>query len=169
MRRLLIAAAVVGVMASAASVGFSQAKPSATPSIEGVWRKTSEVTTGTNPSSNPKVPASMVIYTKNHYSIVEMNSARQGPAPAPPKVAGKLTDAEKVARYEDWQPVTANSGTYQIKGTTLTRHPLVDKGSPAPGTTDAVRELKFEGNNKMLQIAKSVGREEHNDADVYAP
>ena len=156
MRAFLVAATVAGVIASAASVGFSQAKPSATPSIEGVWRKTSEVTTGANPSSNPKVPSSVVIYTKNHYSIVEMNNPRQGPAPAPPKVAGKLTDAEKVARYEDWLPVTANSGTYQIKGTTLTRHPLVEKGSPAPGAADAVRELKFEGNNKMLQIAKSV-------------
>ena len=155
MRAILIAAAVVGVVAAAANVGFTQAKPAA-PSIEGVWRTTSAVTTGANPSSNTKIPASVVIYTKSHYSIVEMNNPRQRPAPAPPKVADKLTDAEKVARYEDWLPVTANSGTYEVKGTTLTRRPLVAKGSPAPGTnTDAVREVKFEGNNKMLQIAKS--------------
>jgi hypothetical protein len=105
-----------------------------------------------------KVPASVVIYTKNHYSIVEMNNPRQLPSPAPPKVAGKLTDAEKVARYEDWLAVTANSGTYEIKGTTLIRRPLVNKASPPPGAKtyeDAVRELKFEGNSKMLQIAKS--------------
>jgi hypothetical protein len=156
MRRLLIAAAVVGIVASGSEVGFSQAKPSASPSIEGVWRTTSVVATGANPSSNMKVPASVVIYTKNHYSIVEMNNPRQLPPPAPPKVPGKLTDAEKVALYEDWLAVTANSGTYQIKGTTLTRRPLVAKGSPVPGTaTDAVRELKFEGNNKMFQTAKS--------------
>jgi hypothetical protein len=154
MRAFLIAGVVAGIVASAASVGLGQGKPS-TPSIEGVWRTTSAVTTGANPNSL-KPPASIVIYTRGHYSIVEMNNPRQFPAPAPPKVAGKLTDAEKLARYEDWLPVTANSGTYQVKGTTLTRRPLVAKGSPAPGAeTDAVRELKFEGNNTMLQIAKS--------------
>ena len=110
MRAFLAAAAVVGIIASAAVVGFTQAKPSATPSIEGVWRTTSVVATGANPASNTKVPASLVIYTKKHFSIVEMNNPRQLPAPAPPKVAGKLTDSEKVARYEDWLAVTANSG-----------------------------------------------------------
>ena len=158
MRVILSVAAVVGIVAAAASVGFSQTKPAPAPSIQGVWRTTSVVVTGANPSSNTKVPASVVIYTKNHYSIVEMNNPRQLPPPAPPKVAGKLTDAEKVAQYEDWLAVTANSGTYEIKGTTLIRRPLVNKASPAPGTKiypDAVRELKFEGNNTMIQIAKS--------------
>ena len=48
--------------------------------------------------------------------------------------------------------------TYEIKGATLIRRVLVSKASPAPGAKtyeDAVRELKFEGNDKMLQIAKS--------------
>ena len=158
MRSWLIAAAMLGVVSAAANVGFSQGKPAAAPSIEGVWRKSSEVTTGANPTSNMKIPASLVIYTKNHFSLVEINSPRQLPAPAPPKVAGKLTDAEKIAQYEDWQPVTVNTGTYEIKGTTLIRRPLVAKGSPPQGRTtyeDAVRELKFEGNDKMLQIATS--------------
>jgi hypothetical protein len=157
-RAFLTAAAAIGIVASAASVGFGQAKPAAAPSIVGVWRTTSAVTTGANPSSNTKIPASIVIYTKSHYSIVEMNNPRQKPAPAPPKVAGKLTDAEKLALYEDWLAPTVNSGTYEIKGTTLTRRPLVAKGSPTPPAktyADAVRELKFEGNNTMIQIAKS--------------
>ena len=157
MRAFLVAAAVVGVLAASADVGFTQAKPAA-PSIEGAWRTISVVTTGANPSTNTKVPASVVIYTKKHYSIVEMNNPRQLPPPAPPKVAGKLTNAEKVAQYEDWLAVTANSGTYEIKGTTLIRRPLVSKASPPQGAKtyeDAVRELKFEGNNTMLQIAKS--------------
>jgi hypothetical protein len=158
MRAVLVASAAAVIVTSVATVGFGQAKPSGAPSIVGAWRTTSVVATGANPSSNLKVPASVVIYTRNHYSIVEMNNPRQLPAPAPPKVAGKLTDAEKVARYEDWLAVTANSGTYEIKGTTLTRRPLVNKASPPAGAKtyeEAVRELKFEGNNTMVQIVTS--------------
>jgi hypothetical protein len=153
MRKALIVAVVGGIMAAAASVGFSQGKPS----IQGVWRTTSVVTTGANPTTNT-LPGSLVIFTRNHYSVVEMNNARQFPSPPPPKVAGKLTDAEKLARYEDWLPVVAIAGTYEIKGTTLIRRPLVNKGSPAPGEKaypENTRELKFEGNDKMLQINKS--------------
>jgi hypothetical protein len=155
MRAFLI---VIAIVTAAASVGFSQAKPSAASTIQGVWKTTSVVTTGANPTTDSDIPGSIVIYTRNHFSIVEMNNGRQQPAPAPPKDPAKLTDAEKLARYEDWLPVTANSGTYEIKGTTLTRRQLVAKGSPAAGRTtyeDAVRELRFEGNDKMFQSVKA--------------
>jgi hypothetical protein len=149
---------VIAIGAVAVSVGFGQSKPSASSTIQGVWKTTSVVTTGANPTTDNDIPASIVIYTRNHFSIVEMNNGRQQPAPAPPKDPAKLTDAEKLARYEDWLAVTANSGTYEIKGTTLTRRQLVAKGSPAPGRTtyeDAIRELRFEGNDRMLQSVKS--------------
>jgi hypothetical protein len=58
----------------------------------------------------------------------------------------------------NYQQRVPNSGTYEIKGTMLTRRPLVNKASPPPGVQtfqDAVRELKFEGNNTMIQIVKS--------------
>jgi hypothetical protein len=155
MRAFLIVAAIVTVTAS---VGFSQGKPSAASAIEGVWKTTSVTTTGANPTTDPDIPASIVIYTRGYFSIVEMNNGRQRPAPEPPKDPAKLTDAEKLARYEDWLAVTANSGTYEIKGTTLIRRQLVAKGSPAPGRTtyeDAVRELRFEGNDKMFQTVKA--------------
>jgi hypothetical protein len=146
----------LGVVSAAADVGLGQAKPSATPSIEGVWKTISVVNTATGVTQKP--PASIVIYTKNHFTIVETNNGRQFPPPAPPKVEGKLTDAEKLARYEDWAAVTVNSGTYEIKGNMLIRRPLLNKESPAPGAKtypEAVRELKFEGNNTMLQIVRA--------------
>jgi hypothetical protein len=155
MRAFLI---VMAIVTAVTSVGLSQGKPSAAATIQGVWKTTSAVTTGANPTTDTDIPASIVIYTRNHFSIVEMNNARQQPAPAPPKDPAKLTDAEKLARYEDWLAVTANSGTYEIKGTTLIRRQLVAKGSPAPGQKtyeDAVRELRFEGNDKMFQTAKA--------------
>jgi hypothetical protein len=46
MRTFLVSAAIIGIVAaSAARVGFSQAKPAATPSIEGAWKRTSVVVT----------------------------------------------------------------------------------------------------------------------------
>jgi hypothetical protein len=155
MRAFLI---VMAIVTAVAGVALGQNKPSAAPTIQGAWKTTSVVTTGANPTTDGDIPASIVIYTRNHFSIVEMNNGRQAPAPAPPKDPAKLTDAEKLARYEDWLPVTANSGTYEIKGTTLIRRQLVAKGSPAPGRTtyeDANRELRFEGNDKMFQSVKS--------------
>ena len=158
MRAFVVALAVVGIVASASQVAFSQAKPAAVPSIEGVWRTTSVVTTGANASSDLNPPANILIFTKRHFSLVVLNNPRERPAPPAPKDPNKLTDAEKIARYEDWRPFNALSGTYEIKGTTVIRHSLVEKGSPAPGRTtyeDAARELRFEGNDKMVQITKA--------------
>ncbi|HVH26077.1 MAG TPA: hypothetical protein VM818_04935 [Vicinamibacterales bacterium] len=155
MRAFLI---VMAIVTAVTSVALSQGKPSAAATIQGVWKTTSAITTGANPTTDTDIPASIVIYTRNHFSIVEMNNGRQQPAPAPPKDPAKLTDAEKLARYEDWLAVTANSGTYEIKGTTLIRRQLVAKGSPAAGQKtyeDAVRELRFEGNDKMFQTVKA--------------
>jgi hypothetical protein len=156
MRALLIAVAVVGVVAAAASVGFSQGKPAATPSIEGAWKITSTVTTGANASTNKSWQPSIYIYTKEHYSHLFQTQAAERPPLAAPKDANKLTDAEKLARYEAWLPVTAQSGTYEIKGTTLIQHTLVSKApAAATGYGDNIRELRFEGNNTMVQMAKS--------------
>ena len=98
----------------------------------------------------------IVIYTKNYYSIVTQDGRVPLPARkavAPPKDPNKLTDAEKIARYDLWAPVNAESGTYDVKGTVLTYHPVVDKGIPVD--TGAPLELRFEGNNTMVTIAKS--------------
>ena len=58
---------------------------------------------------------------------------------------GKLTDAEKLARFDAFDPFTANSGTYQVSGGTLTTHALVAKNPGTMGTTQT-REFKIEGN-----------------------
>jgi hypothetical protein len=69
MRAFLVVAAVVGMVASAASVGFSQAKPSTAPSLEGVWRATSVIATGPNAGNSiPARPFNMNIWTKRYYS-----------------------------------------------------------------------------------------------------
>jgi hypothetical protein len=156
MRALLAAAAAVGITVSAASVGLSQGKPTSTPSVEGVWKRTSVVVTGANPSNT--IPrTSVYIYTKRHYSHVFEGQPRK-PLP-PPKDPAKLTDAEKLARYEAWSPFTAHAGTYEMKGTTIIHSNLVNKNPPPetgiyPPASNVFENVKIEGNT-MVRVAKS--------------
>jgi hypothetical protein len=158
MRNFLTAAVVMGIVTAAASVGFSQAKPSTLP-IKGVWKRVSTVTTGADPSNVSNWSPNVYIYTDKHYShIFESDGVRRPPL-APPKDPDKLTDAEKLAQREAWAPFTANGGTYEVKGSSVIHHQLVAK-APAPSAGYAAETLagfesvKIEGNT-MVRIAKT--------------
>ena len=101
--------------------------------LEGVWKIAERITPGSHPRANgvdvreDSPRPSLLIFAKRYYSeLIEMGSSPrlEVGAPADPQ---KLTDAEKIARYEQWRPFTAHSGTYEITGSTLTRHPSVAK------------------------------------------
>jgi hypothetical protein len=53
------------------------------------------------------------------------------------------TDAELVAA---WGPVLAEFGTYEVSGSSYTRHALVNKNPNSQGVTLATREFSVEGN-----------------------
>lgn len=133
---------------------FAQPKPAAS-SIEGVWRITSIVTTGANAATNNKPQQSVYIFTKGYYSVLSVNGTTPRPKVAAAKDPAKLTDTEKLARFEQWNPFTANAGTYQITGTALTRRPTVAKNETVM-TTDPpqVAQFKISGNTLTL-VAKS--------------
>ena len=78
MRAFLIVAAIV---IAAATVEFGQNKPSAASTIQGVWKTISVTTAGANPTSDNDIPASIVIYTRSHLSIVrdELRETTGGP------------------------------------------------------------------------------------------
>ena len=147
-----------------------EARPPAAPSIAGVWTSTSYVATGANPVANPKRLPNIVIYTKEHFSSVTQDSDTRPTLPprpvlAPPKDANKLTDVEKLARYDHWALIGAAAGRYQVKGTTFYQYPLVSKNHTAAiisrnqtgelGTIAPNSEIKFEGTDTMVQIATS--------------
>jgi hypothetical protein len=67
--------------------------------------------------SNPQ--PSLAIFTRGYYSAVVVTGTQPRAAVAPPKDPQNLTDAEKIARYEQWGPFIAIAGTYEIKGSTL--------------------------------------------------
>ena len=94
--------------------------------LEGVWKVTEVIITGpyTPTLTNPQ--PGLFIFTKMHYSMIYIPDDKNRPD-LPQKDA---TDAQKVAT---WTPFTANSGTYEVKGTTVTLHPMVAKNPHEPG------------------------------------
>ena len=135
-------------------LAFAQARPAA-PSLEGVWRVTSIVTTGANAVTNNNAQPSMYIFTRGHYSVLLLTNTSPRPKLVAAKDPNNLTDGEKLERYAQWAPLTANAGTYQVNGTTLTRRPTVAKNE-AVMTTDPVQvsQFKIDG-NKLTFVAKS--------------
>ncbi len=83
------------------------------------------------------------------YSILRDNSPRpRKPAPWAEDPA-KLTDAEKIAKYEEWAPYAASAGTYEVKGDTLITHNVVAKQASGMTGTD-VATFKFVGDTFVL-------------------
>jgi len=125
--------------------------PQGTSPIDGVWKIAEVVTTGANPATNSSPQPSVIIFARGHYSWLNVGGAtprKQSPTRATP---GKLTDADKVARFEEWNAFTANTGTFEVKGTTLTRRILVAKNvSVMSATTPNVQEFKLEGETLWL-------------------
>ena len=168
MRAFLVAVAVVGVVASAADVGSSQAKPSAIPSLEGVWKNTSVIATGANAANSiPNRQPNINIWTKKHFSRVTADGQTR-PVLAPPKDQAKLADAEKLARYEHFRQFAAGAGTYEVKGTKYFQQPLVAKeqtddiiarnaGRPTPNAP-AGQDITFEGDTLILTQMTADGK-----------
>lgn len=148
-RMLSVVGLVVVLVIGASIIGQSQ-----TPSLQGAWRVTEVVVTGANPSTNKTPQPGLYLFTKQHYSILTVNGTSPRKPFAAPADPNKLTDAEKMARFEAWDEFTANSGTYEVKGNTVTTKPLVAKNPSVMGGAGQTREFKIEGKTLTL-IQKS--------------
>ncbi|MFZ0064137.1 MAG: hypothetical protein WAL47_19050 [Pyrinomonadaceae bacterium] len=149
----LVAMLLIALVAADNSAVQSQTKTQ----VEGVWKLVEVVTP-------PKTPAEkatsitdpqpgMIIFTKGHYSGIAVRARQPRAAVAPAKDPANLTDAEKIARYEQWSPFMANSGTYEVKGTTLQMHPIVAKSVEVMTSgTPITWELKLEAPNTLWLI-----------------
>jgi hypothetical protein len=141
------------VVASFAVVVHAQTKSP----IEGVW-KVAEVQATGGEGTNAAPQPGYYIFTRGYYSIMAINGAKPrtvipgGPGqPAP-------TDAQKIALYDHWAPFTANSGTYTIKGSTLSTKPLVAKNEGVMQGAGQTREFKVEGNTLWLIAKPAAGQ-----------
>ncbi len=113
MMRVLSSVLTIGILATVLSAQGTARKP-----IEGVWKVTEIVVTGADASNVPNPQPSLVIFTASHYSMMYVtgNQARKLFNAEDP------TNAEKIAAFDSF---VANTGTYDLSGTTLTLHPIV--------------------------------------------
>lgn len=147
---------LIGLVAAEYSAVQSQTKTQ----VEGVWKVVEVIVPPKNPAekgttiTNPQ--PSLVIYTKGYYSLVAVRGTQPRAASAPAKDPENLTDAEKIARYEQWNPLIANAGTYEVKGSTLLLHPIVAKNVEVMTSgTPITWELKVEAPNSLWLIPPS--------------
>ena len=145
-----------GILASlaATSLVFSawdafSAPTLTTKSLEGVWKVTKVVKTGPNAGTDSHPQPSLAIYSRGYYSILRDNAAEPR-KPATVKDPQKPTDAEKIAKYDEWSPYAASGGTYEVKGRSFITHNLVAKQAGAMTATEEATVLKFTGDILVL-------------------
>ena len=91
--------------------------------------------------------------------ILLLSTCLAGPPMGPPRPSSSApamsTDAEKIARFEQWNEFTGQAGTYQLNGNTLTRRPTVAKNVAVMTTNPPIVEQATLQGNKLTLVAKS--------------
>ena len=107
--------------------GFSQTKSP----IEGVWKIAEYIRPGKSSAEKDTTitdpQPGLFIFTRNYFSQTFVMGDRPRAAVAAFKDRQNPTDAEKIARYEQWRQFAANAGTYEINGSTIIFHASVAK------------------------------------------
>jgi hypothetical protein len=138
---------LVLVILGLASAGSSQsARPG---QLVGVWKAVEFEIGGANPPTHTKPQPNLLIITPMYYSWVEVSGAEPRSVVEPAKDPGRLTDAEKLARYQHWRLFVANAGTYEVSGAKLIWRPIVAKTATTIEQS-LVREFKIEGDTLWL-------------------
>jgi hypothetical protein len=134
---------VLAALASSTQVAFAQQSLTAK-SLEGVWKVSKVVKAGlVEPNPQP----GLLIFTRGYYSTTRVTAGearKQAPAPKDP---AHLTDAEKIAFYNEWVGYGASAGTYEIKGNTIINHNIVAKMVRGMTITEEALIEKFDGNS----------------------
>jgi hypothetical protein len=138
------------LLALALFAGIAHAQSTATP-LTGVWRVTQVVVTGPDAATVNNPQPGLYLFTGKYYSFMVV----RGETPRP-DLSEKPTDAELLAAYT---PVVANSGTYEVSGTTLITHPIVAKNPNAMHAGNSGSStFKLEGKTLVLtQVSTQSG------------
>jgi Lipocalin-like domain len=142
MKRLALS---IGFFLLSVNAAFAQTKSP----IEGVWKIT-EVIWPRQGSVVTNLQPGLLIFTRGYYSTVTVMGEQPRTAAAAAKDPQHLTDAEKIARFEEWRPFGASSGAYEIKGSTLIRRVTVAKNVRVMARgLPTIWEFKLEGPNTL--------------------
>ena len=125
--------------------------------VEGVWKLVEIVPAPKDPAEKPTSitdpQPGLIIFTKGYYSSMAVRARQPRAAVPAAKDPANLTDAEKIARYEQWSPFIANSGTYELKGSMLQMRAIVAKSVDVmTSATPLTWELKVEAPNTLWLI-----------------
>jgi hypothetical protein len=141
-----LAASLLGISGQAAS-----ASPALTAkALEGAWKVTKVEKRGPNAAIDLHPQPGLAIYSRGYYSILRDNSSEPRKPAAMGKDPAKLTDAEKLAKYEEWAPYSASGGTYEVKGDRIITHNIVAKQAGGMTATEEAIIVKF--SNETLVV-----------------
>jgi len=152
MSRILRTAALslAGIALSTSSI----AGAAASGPLDGVWKITKVVTTGADAGTTDSPQPSILIFHEGYYALVSAGNEPRTAAPAA-KDPNKLSDAEKLAKYAEWEQVTGQAGTFEISGSTLIRHPTVAKNVSVMTTGGPISQGFTRSGNSLMLISKS--------------
>jgi len=139
-----IFAAAILITVSLVPTAFAQQAGPTAESIEGVWKVTKVVQAGVV-NTNPQ--PGLLIFTRGHYSSTRVTASearKQSPAPKDP---AHLTDADKIAYYNEWAGYAASAGTYEVKGNTIINHNILAKMVRGMTLTEEATIISFDGNS----------------------
>jgi hypothetical protein len=156
-RTALAALAALALVAGASGAAEAAAKGKAA-SIEGAWKVTNVVITGANPLTVTSPQENLTIFSGGHYANVQVTGQKPRTASPAFKDPAKPTDAEKLARYEEWAPFGAQAGTYAVKGAKLTRTPIVAKSAIAVSQGAYDSDMKLTGDTLVLTTHAPAGQ-----------
>jgi hypothetical protein len=140
--RTLAASIVIAI--SLVSTAFAQQAGPTAESLEGVWKVTKVVQAGVV-NTNPQ--PGLLIFARGYYSTTRVTASearKQSPAPKDP---ANLSDAEKIAFYNEWVGYAASAGTYEVKGNTIINHTILAKMVGGMTLTEEAIIVSFDGNS----------------------
>jgi hypothetical protein len=151
-RSLVLAGLAASVVALFGQAAVAKAALTAQ-ALEGAWRVTKVVKTGPDAGVDTHPQPSLAIYSHGYFSVLRDNSPEPRKAAPMASHPGKLTDAEKLAKYEEWAPYSASGGTYEVKGDKIITHNIVAKQVAGATATEEAVIVKFSGDTLVLRPA----------------
>jgi hypothetical protein len=137
-------AAALLITVSLVPTAFAQQAGPTAESFEGVWKVTKVVQAGVV-NTNPQ--PGLLIFTRGYYSTTRVTASEARKQSLAPKDPAHLTDAEKIAFYNEWVGYGASAGTYEVKGNTIINHNIVAKMVGGMTLTEEAIILNFDGNS----------------------
>ena len=136
-------ATITVFLASLFLATFAQAQGS----LEGAWQTTEVMVTGGSEEDTTDTDPnlSVILFSAGHYSAMRNVGDRPDPVPE----GQTLTDEDRLAAFAAFR---AGSGTYEVSGSKLMLHVMMNRNPGDVGNTNEV-EYRIEGDKLMMTFA----------------